>query len=384
MTDPIATAQSALSAAVDNRAALRNALLDQDGAIDAALAALATYTPPDLPFRVVAADPSGATVANAAFQSAFDAGGIVWVGAGRYLIDTEIMLALRSGLILLMHPNAQLMGKPNAVKRSYVLSGRNISDFIVAGGRLIGDRLAHTYVAGSTNEWCMGIGLTGCKRGLVRDLYASQFAGDGLSITGEDLSIVNVTSTHNRRQGLSVYSGRGIRIIGGEYSYTGALGSNPGTPPMAGIDLEPDTGLLEDVLIAGVRSIGNGTTDLLAYCNAQVQGIRNVRIEDCTVVGAPNGVEGQSAGAGRIEITALRNKLGGHTGSAFKVGAGVTLNAGDATLANANTITSNAPRAPVPAFDLQGRDTRTRYDYQVATTGVANVGWNHYASPTAA
>lgn len=390
MTDDLLNkAKDALTHAAAMRTQVRLAMVDVDSAIDEAITSLG-QVPDSLPLRVVAS-PGTDVVANPVLQAAFDAalsGGIVYVSAGRYLVDTETMLRLRSGLILLLHPDAKLIGKPNAVKRSYLFSGRNISDFVVVGGQLFGDRLSHTYgpIDGkpSTHEWCMGIGLTDCQRGLVRDVCISQFAGDGLSIKGEDLSIVNVVSSHNRRQGMSIYSGRGIRVIGGEYAYTGAMGTNPGTPPMAGIDMEPDTGLLEDVLFAGVRSIGNGTSDLLAYCNAQVQGIRNVRVEGCTLVGAANGLETQSAGAGRIDVTARANTLGGHKGASFKVGAGSTVTIGDALAANANVITANVQRAPNLEFTLQGPDARTRYDIQVLTGGTAMVGYNRYRSPALA
>jgi hypothetical protein len=353
-------------------------------------AQLVAYVLPDV-LVLVTADATGATLANADIQTTIDGanGRIVYLGPGTYLIDASKPIQLRTGLVFVMHPNAVLLVKANGLQRYAVLQGRSITDFSVSGGQLQGDRLTHDYTIVGTHEHGYGIELIKCARGTVRKTQCVEFTGDGLSISGEHLFMVDVISLRNRRQGLSCYSGHGIRIIRGSYSNTGNLGTNKGTMPMAGIDLEPDGGPLDDVVIDGVNVSYNGTSGVLAWSRGPTAVSSPVSISgkviNCTIVGNANQVETKGL-SGPVSIDATRNTLdqAGRSGGAFKVGAGSTCNIGDSDPADANTMTGVAQRTPLASFFLTGTDTRTHWDIQVAAGGAAKVGVNSYTSPRAA
>jgi len=91
-------------------------------------------------------------------------------------------------------------------------------------------------------EWRMGIAIRGCKNVLIEGLRVESTGGDGFYVDGgadrgwsEDITIRNCTAYDNHRQGLSVISAMNLAVENCVFA------STRGTPPEAGIDLEPDT-----------------------------------------------------------------------------------------------------------------------------------------------
>lgn len=266
----------------------------------------------------------GASDDTSAFQRAIDAlpadGGTVLVPAGAYVIDPTRNVRLRSRMHLSMAGEARLVAKANRAPRAYVLLAQQVEDVEISGGRIVGDRDAHL---GNTGEWGHGIRIRGCSRVTVRDIRISRCWGDGISAggilfkdgssnPGRDLLLVDVACTGNRRQGLTIGSYRGVRVRGCEFSGTG------GTPPAAGIDVEPDTGttagvVIEDCMIHGNRgpgvqlykraagvtirrcviegNRGNGILVVSARdCVVTGNVIRNNRLKGVRLQGAPRGI----------------------------------------------------------------------------------------------
>jgi hypothetical protein len=90
-------------------------------------------------------------------------------------------------------------------------------------------------------EWRMGISIRGCRNVLIEGLRIESTGGDGVYIDGggtmkwsEDVTVRNVTMHDNHRQGMSVISAVNLLVENCVFS------STSGTPPEAGIDLEPD------------------------------------------------------------------------------------------------------------------------------------------------
>ena len=91
-------------------------------------------------------------------------------------------------------------------------------------------------------EWRMGIAIRGCRNVLIEGVRVESSGGDGFYVDGggarkwsENVTIRNSVAHDNHRQGLSVISVENLLVENCVFSATS------GTPPEAGIDLEPDT-----------------------------------------------------------------------------------------------------------------------------------------------
>ncbi len=91
-------------------------------------------------------------------------------------------------------------------------------------------------------EWRTPLSLEGCSNVKVNGLKLCDSGGDGIYIDGGDkldwsrnISIQDVTCDNNYRQGMSVISVNGLDVKNSTFSNTW------GTPPSAGVDIEPDS-----------------------------------------------------------------------------------------------------------------------------------------------
>jgi parallel beta-helix repeat protein len=221
---------------------------------------------------------------TAAIQEAIDSlrdGGVVDVPSGIYRIDTLRSVRLRDGVHLRLSKGAELHAIPNAAPRSYVLLVQAVQDVRISGGRIVGDRDRHL---GAEGEWGHGIAIYDGVRVVVSDIHISRCWGDGISIGGKrrgkndprpsmDVEIANVRSIGNRRQGLSVGRSRRVWVHDCEFAGTG------GTPPMAGVDVEPDKGdPAKDVRIERCHCHDNRGPGIQVWMETH-----DVAIRDCTI-----------------------------------------------------------------------------------------------------
>lgn len=296
MTDTatqIAAAKDLL-AAVEATQALQS---QQVAALAAAVRAIVLGPPTR---RVLASWGDGIKDATAAIQMELDAlaptGGVVEVPAGRYMVDAVKSLTVRSGVTLSLDPSAILEAKPNSSPRYYIL--RLEADAVVQGGRVLGDRMAHTFTAGSTHEWGYGVMLSGDRCKLL-DTVIAECTGDGIGLSGDDVEIRNVVSTRNRRQGMSVFAAKRGRVYDSEFSFTGSLNGQAGALPMAGVDIEPDGAsagspapVCEDIQFTNCRFVNNESAGIKSYKNSAAGTpavIRNIRVEGCEIAGNTDG-----------------------------------------------------------------------------------------------
>lgn len=118
----------------------------------------------------------------------------------------------------------------------------NIDNVIISGnGSIVGDVETHT---GTTGEWGHGISISSSRHITVKDISISKCWGDGITIASysednlsKDITIDNIVSTYNRRLGVSLISGDGIKFIN---STTEGNGTINGTAPKMGLDIEPN------------------------------------------------------------------------------------------------------------------------------------------------
>jgi polygalacturonase len=253
------------------------------------------------PTRTLAAGwGDGVKDATGAIQMEIDAlgpqGGVVKVPAGRYMVDAVKSINVRSGVTLDLDPSAILEAKPNTSPRYYILKLE--ADAVVKGGRVLGDRMAHTYTAGSTHEWGYGVMLSGDRCKLL-DTVIAECTGDGIGLSGDDVEVRNVVSTRNRRQGMSVFAAKRARVYDSEFSHTGSLNGQAGALPMAGVDIEPDGAsagspapVCEDVQFINCKFLNNESAGIKSYKNNAAGSpavIRNIRVEGCEIAGNTDG-----------------------------------------------------------------------------------------------
>lgn len=217
-----------------------------------------------------------------AIDSLPDAGGTVRIPSGIYMIDASRSVNLRSNVRLEMAADAQLTALPNGRKRYHVVKVWRANDVQIVGGRIVGDRDNHQ---GSEGEWGYGINISASNRVTVDGTHLSDCWGDGMWIgalgkgaaleLSTDITVRNIVSSNNRRQGLSIGPCRHVRILDSIFSNT------HGTKPESGIDLEPQgQGLTRDVLIQGCTITGNNGCGVEVHLNVSGLVIRQCTIRD--------------------------------------------------------------------------------------------------------
>ena len=228
---------------------------------------------------------------TAAIQRAIDAvsaagGGIVDIPAGNYMINTlyqtgnsyeKAGLVLKSNIIVRIASGATLYAIPNGEKSYQMFSITHVDNVHIVGGRLIGDRDNHIGNLGQTGY---GVRITDATNVVIEDLYAGEFWGDGVFLgeNSKNITIYRVVCDHNRRQGMSIVGGQNVKILESEFK------RSDGTPPKAGIDIEPegDYPIAKDIEIRGCLFEGNTTGFVVSnqYSNSVAA---NITFADNTV-----------------------------------------------------------------------------------------------------
>ncbi len=164
---------------------------------------------------------------------------------------------LKSHVHIVMDGNARLV--MNATNRTgYALFAvEDVRNVMISGGVLVGERDIHK---GRGGEWGMGIRIDGATDVTISHVRAEKFWGDGFYIGAtprqgysENVVIRDSVADGNRRQGLSIISGRSILIENFVAKNT------DGTAPRDGIDVEPDSekDYLDNIVIKDYISENN-------------------------------------------------------------------------------------------------------------------------------
>lgn len=122
------------------------------------------------------------------------------------------------------------------------------------GAKVLSDR---SYYRGG--EQRHGVFIYGASNVVITGLASSSNSGDGFYIGGppgraaQNITLENCSAPNNRRQGLSITSGRDIMVSHCTFSLT------QGTAPSYGVDLEPNypADPLQNIHLIGVRTAGN-------------------------------------------------------------------------------------------------------------------------------
>jgi hypothetical protein len=135
------------------------------------------------------------------------------------------------------------------------------------------------------------LSLRSCRNVVVQGLRIESSGGDGIYLGrsgtrgaaryGEHIEIRDVVLADNYRQGISVVSVKGLLVE------RTVMARTSGTPPAAGIDLEPNHAdeLLQDIVLRGCRIESNGGAGLQVYLNeltAQSEPV-SIRVDDTRI-----------------------------------------------------------------------------------------------------
>lgn len=218
-------------------------------------------------------------------------------------------LTLRDNITLIFDPGTVLEAKKGAYKDrgANLLSARGKSNITILGNGAEIRMHREEYVQDDhpRGEWRHGIGLYGCKDVLIDNITVIGSGGDGLYIGsgawtppqvdpvpdmpayGENITVRRFTAIDNRRQGISLITGKNIIIEDSE------LRNTHGTPPQAGIDIEPNSprDVLKNIVVRNVDSIGNRGSAFEIHIG-KLDGTSepiSIRIENCRALDGNGG-----------------------------------------------------------------------------------------------
>jgi parallel beta-helix repeat protein len=257
-------------------------------------------TPPPIPpappssypspvFRVAdyGAHPDTGQDMTQALQTACDmatgTGGTVLIPPGVFMVEAVNQRGIHPGDNSTIHleSGAVLAALPNS-SQNYSVVTITTSNVVFEGGEIRGERASHT---GSGGEWGMGISVRGGQNVTVRNVLARECWGDGFYIAdnASNITIQQVIADHNRRQGMSIIAASNVVVVDSTFSNT------EGTLPMAGIDVEPDSGggSAQNIRVSNCRFTGNAGPGF-AFCGSFAPCV-DVRLENSLISGNGQG-----------------------------------------------------------------------------------------------
>ncbi|MCK9412543.1 MAG: right-handed parallel beta-helix repeat-containing protein [Prolixibacteraceae bacterium] len=245
--------------------------------------------PHNLDVRSKGAKGDGVTDDTAALQAAVDQIGgtndTVFVSNGTYMIHPSVHLNLKSNMTLKMANGAVLKAIPVSSDGYAVVNLSNIQNVTIIGGKVEGERGGHTGAAVAGDGHGHGFTILGTDNIMVKDLTVKNCWGDGIyvgkgTVMTKNVTIDNVISDNNRRQGMSVVMVDGMVVKNSVFKNTN------GTDPQAGIDLEPNLGnTVNNVKILNCQVIDNAHAGIVLWVSSGFTNtyVTNVTIDGCTV-----------------------------------------------------------------------------------------------------
>jgi len=215
-------------------------------------------------------------------------------GARKLVLDRQagpwytLPLKMRSNTELVLEPGVELVAKRGAYKglRDFLLELPHVTNCVVRGGAGSTLRMWKADYQGPDykhGEWRYGLRLHHVTNVLVEGISIVETGGDGIGVTGKDITIRNCVCDRNHRQGISVFNAENLLIE------DCVLSNTSGTAPQAGIDIEPDTNRerLVNVVLRNVVSRGNAGSGFELYLNNLDDACPpvSVRFENCRAEG---------------------------------------------------------------------------------------------------
>jgi hypothetical protein len=168
---------------------------------------------------------------------------------------------------IVLEPGVTLLAKKNEFhgKSDCLLTVQNVSGITIIADSAALRMRRSDYANASQYDHAQGrhtLAIRGATDVFVRGLTATESGGDGVYVANrlgnsshpsKNITLQAVTLTKNYRQGMSVISVQGLNVTDSVLSFTN------GTPPMAGVDFEPNSHLnvLTGIRFRNVTATGN-------------------------------------------------------------------------------------------------------------------------------
>lgn len=203
----------------------------------------------------------------------------------------RIFTGFTSNTHLIVNNTIQML--PTNQGAYFIFHIENKENITISGtGAINGDAKDHLYTdpfAGTDyyGEWGHGISISSSRHIMVKDISISKCWGDGITIASysednlsKDITIDNIVSTYNRRLGVSLISGDGIKFIN---STTESNGTINGTAPKMGLDIEPNPNeTLNHVLVDNCLIKDKGTCYIPSTASVEDVDYK-IMIQNCNI-----------------------------------------------------------------------------------------------------
>jgi hypothetical protein len=186
-------------------------------------------------------------------------------------------LSLKSNTTVIFDEKSELVLKPSEAPAYQMLGLKNLENVKIYFPVLIGDKDTHL---GTKGEWGMGINIDGCLNVQIINPKVSNCWGDGIYFgktspaINRNIDILYAQLDNNRRNGISVICSNGLNIVS-------ALVTNThGTPPMAGIDIEPNDNSdeINNINIKSATTLNNDYGIIVELDRLSGQNAKNVNV----------------------------------------------------------------------------------------------------------
>ena len=215
-------------------------------------------------------------------------------GARRVVLDRQagpwytLPLKMPSNVELVLEPGVELVAKRGEYKglRDYLLELDHCTNVVVRGGAGSTLRMWKKDYQGpdyAHGEWRYALRIHHAENVLIEGLLIAESGGDGIGVTGKDITIRNCVCDRNHRQGMSIFNVRNLLVENCVFSNTS------GTNPQAGVDIEPDSAKerLENVVFRNCVAYGNAGNGFEMYLVAlrKASGPISITYENCRTWG---------------------------------------------------------------------------------------------------
>ena len=185
-------------------------------------------------------------------------------GAKRVVLDRQtgpwytLPLKMPSDIEFVLEPGVELVAKRGEYKglRDFLLELPSCTNVTIRGGKGATLRMWKKDYQGPDyqhGEWRYALRIHKCKNVLVEGLTIIESGGDGIAVTGTDITIRNCVCDRNHRQGMSIFNVKNLLVENCVFSNTS------GTAPQSGVDIEPDSAKerIENVVFRNCVAYGN-------------------------------------------------------------------------------------------------------------------------------
>lgn len=196
------------------------------------------------------------------------------------LLINEKGLTVPSNRKIVFLKGSKLLLKPNNDHHYDIILLNKVSDVTLFNPVIQGDRYRHL---SSEGEWGMGIGIYSSDNINVYGAHISNCWGDGIYISQRigfppprNVVLQNIHCHYNRRNGITIISGITIKLIDPEISFSN------GTPPGAGIDIEPNSPQNEIrslIILNPVTKYNSGSGLQIGLNQLMKKGLKEVSIQ---------------------------------------------------------------------------------------------------------